>query len=160
VNQAIRTYRVSQIEELETLSDRFDVPDEFDLASHWMTELRRFEKELQRGFATVRLAAPALSRIERLGADAAEAIRAAPPDASGRRTATIPIEGAEHAAIEFLGFGSWIEVIRPTALRRRLHELGTQVVRLHREPSRGERGSRNAKSIARVRMVVHRRAIS
>ncbi|HXA35313.1 MAG TPA: YafY family protein [Steroidobacteraceae bacterium] len=132
VNQSIRTFRVGKIEELKTLSERFEVPADFDLASHWVTELRRFERELQRAWATVRVAPPAMSRIERLGADAAEAIQAAPADTSGRRTAIIPIEGIAHAAIELLGFGTWIEVIKPAALRRRVHELGAHVARLHR----------------------------
>jgi predicted DNA-binding transcriptional regulator YafY len=134
VNQSVRAFRISQIEELKASSERFEVPADFDLASHWMTELRRFEKELQRARATVRVAASAMSRIERLGADAAEAIRAAVPEASGRRTAIIPIEGVEHAAIELLGFGAWIEVIKPATLRRRLHELGAQVALLNRNP--------------------------
>ena len=133
VGDGLRTYRVGQIEEVETLSDRFDMPTDFDLVSHWVIELRRFEKELQRGHATVRVAPPAMSRIERLGADAADAIRAAPLDASGRRTAVIPIEGVDHAAIELLGFGAWVEVIKPALLRRRLGDLVAQVARMYRD---------------------------
>jgi predicted DNA-binding transcriptional regulator YafY len=129
--QAVRTYKVSQIVECTRLDQRFTAPESFNLADYWAETLVRFERSLQRGVATVRVSGAALSRIERLGADAAEAIRAAPADRHGWRTASIPIEGLEHAAIELLGFGPWIRVITPFALVRRVRTLARKVAAAH-----------------------------
>lgn len=125
--QKIRTYKVSQIVECTRLTESFVMPESFHLADHWAHELVRFEKSLQRGAATIRVSSGALSRIERLGADAAGLIRAAPADRHGWRTATIPIEGLEHAAIEMLGFGPWIRVLAPPTLARRVRTLARKV---------------------------------
>jgi predicted DNA-binding transcriptional regulator YafY len=125
--QTIRTYKVSQIVECTRLADGFTVPAAFHLARHWTDQLARFERSLQQGRATIRVAKAGLSRIERLGADAAESIRSAEPDRHGWRTATIPIESIDHAAIELLGFGPWLRVMEPRALAKRVRSLARQV---------------------------------
>lgn len=51
-----------------------------------------------------------MSRISRVGADAAETTLAAKPDPEGRRIATIWIESLQHAAGLLLGLDSDIEV--------------------------------------------------
>lgn len=144
VSESLRTYRISRIEEMTTLSDRFEVPGDFDLASHWVAELRRYEKGLRHVEATVRVAMPVMLRIERLGAEAADLIRAAPPDTDGWRTAAIPIEDIDYAAIELLGFGPWIEVIKPEMLRQRLHDLSSEVTALYAD-SRSHRTTAHPK---------------
>ena len=53
-----------------------------------------------------------MSRVSRLGADAAEAIRAAKPNAEGWRSATIWIESPQHAAGLLLGFDNAVEVLQ------------------------------------------------
>lgn len=126
------TYRVGQITEMRALEGRFDVPARFHLARHWFAELERFENELVRGRATIRVSPPAMSRIERLGADAAEAVRAGKPDRLGRRSALIPIEGIEHAAIELLGLGPHVEVLGPAELVKRVKALAAKVAKMYR----------------------------
>lgn len=130
-NQELRTYRVGQIEELTALDERFEVPAGFRLSEHWAAELSRFEQELVRGRATIRVSGPALSRIERLGAEAAAAVRASGHDAAGWRTAEIPIEGIEHAALELLGFGPHVVVVAPSALAKRVQALAAEVGSLY-----------------------------
>lgn len=126
------TYRVGQITQMRTLEGRFEVPPRFHLARHWFAELKRFEKELARGRATIRVSPAAMSRIERLGADAADAVRAGKPDRQGRRSALIPIEGIEHAAIELLGLGPHVEVLGPADLVKRVKALADEVFQLYR----------------------------
>lgn len=126
----IRTYRVAKVLELAVLDERFEHPPGFDLAAHWRGTLARFERELRRGQAILRVADGALDRIDRLGSEAADAIRAAAPE-GGRRVATIPIESVEHAAELLIGFGDAVEVIDPPALRRRLAALAGQVAALY-----------------------------
>jgi predicted DNA-binding transcriptional regulator YafY len=75
-----------------------------------------------------------MSRVGRLGADAAEAIRAAKPDARGCRTATIWIESVQHAAGLLLGFDSDVEILSPENLRRELAMRAPRVTALYAQP--------------------------
>ena len=140
-NQMLRTYKVSQILDLTLTDQFFKIPTTFDLARHWAHELRRFEKALRRSQATIRLSAAGLSRIDRLGTDATAAIRASPPDDSGYRTAEIPIEGIEHAALELLAFGPFVKVIAPRELALRVQQLAGQVSGLYRRQPRLRRAA-------------------
>ncbi len=130
-NGAVRTYRIDNVEALEVTADGFDRPRGFDLAAHWGRELKRFEAGLRRDKAEILVAASILPWLDRLGADIAEAVRAAAADDRGRRRVTVPIEGIEHAAGLFAGFGAQIEVLSPPALRRALAALAAQVVALY-----------------------------
>lgn len=144
-NQTLRTYRVAQIVALRVLQERFDVPTTFELGTHWALELKRFESELRRGHATVRVSSAALSRIERLGADAADAVRAGAPDATGWRTVDVPIESVDHAALELLGFGPHVQVLAPQDLVLRLRGLARAVHDLYkRQRARAGQSRRGA----------------
>jgi len=127
----IRTYRIAKVLDLQVLEERFDYPAGFDLAAHWRGTLERFARELRRETATLRVAPAALDRIDRLGSDAAEAIRSMTADDDGRRTATVAIESIEHASELLIGFGNAIEVLEPPALRQHLSELAGLVAALY-----------------------------
>lgn len=127
----IRTYKIAKVLELAALDETFAYPARFNLASHWRRELKRFEASLRQAQATLRVAPAGLSRLDHLGADIAEALRQARPDAQGWREATVPIEGIEHAAGVLLGFADTIEVRAPAALRRRLVDLASRVAALY-----------------------------
>jgi predicted DNA-binding transcriptional regulator YafY len=124
-------YRVENIHSIRILQGRKIRRRNFHLARVWQEEVSRFEASLRRAQATARVHDAALSRISRLGADAAEAIRAAKPDAEGWRTATIWIESLQHAAGLLLGFDSDIEVLSPEALRRELAMRARRVMALY-----------------------------
>ena len=128
---SIRTYNVAKVLTLAILDTPFTYPVGFDLVRHWRTELKRFEAGLLRGQATLRVAAAALSRIERLGAAAAEAVLASPVDADGWRRAVVPIEGVPHAASLLLSFGEDVEVLAPQELREELIRRATRVLTLY-----------------------------
>jgi predicted DNA-binding transcriptional regulator YafY len=128
----IRTYKIAKVLALETLDETFAYPVRFDLAKHWRRELRRFEAGLRKARATLRVAPAALSRLDQLGADVADAVRRARPDAQGRRRAAVPIESIDHAAGALLAFADAIEVLAPAALRQRLAELAGRVSALYR----------------------------
>jgi predicted DNA-binding transcriptional regulator YafY len=133
VSGGYRTYRIAKVLDLEMLDEGFERPAGFDLSAHWRQDLRRFEASLRRGEAVLRVSGAALSRLDRLGADIAEAIMAVPPDAKGWRQATVPIESIEQAAAMLLSFGAEIEVVSPPALRRQLAESARQVLALYAE---------------------------
>jgi len=124
-------YRVESIHAIRVLQERRVERRHFHLARVWQQEVSRFETSLRRAPATIRIHDAAMSRISRLGADAADAIRAARPDAEGSRTATIWIESLHHAAGLLLGFDSDIEVLSPEALRRELAVRAGRVAALY-----------------------------
>lgn len=132
------TYRISNIQSAELIDQAVERPSGFDLARTWREHVGRFEASLRRGSATLLVADAAMCRIGRLGADMAEAIRAAPLS-HGRRRATVPIEGIAHAAGLLLAFAEEIEVVEPEALRRELATRAAKIVSLYAGPS-GSRG--------------------
>jgi len=129
--ESIRTYKVAKVLDAGILADRFTYPAGFDLASHWTIELKRFEQSLRRGEATLRVSATALSCLDRLGADVAESVLAAPADPAGWRRAVVPIESVEHAAGLLLSFADEIEVVAPPALRATLVRRAGRILALY-----------------------------
>lgn len=128
----IRIYRVDKMRAARVLDEGFAWPRPFDLAAYWQAEVARFEAGLRCASATVRVSPRALSRIDDLGADVAEPVRAATPDRAARRTAVVPIESVDHAAPRLLAFADTIEVLEPASLRRRIAALATRVAALYR----------------------------
>ncbi len=127
----LRIYRVDQIRDVRVLDDGFPWPRGFDLARHWQAEVARFEASLRRAKATLRVSPAALSRLEELGSDIAEPVRAAIADAHGRRVATVPIESIGHIAPRLLAFADRIEVLKPAALRRAVATLAARVTAMY-----------------------------
>jgi predicted DNA-binding transcriptional regulator YafY len=113
-------YRLENIQSIRILPRRKVQRRSLPLAEVWQQEVARFEASLRRMRATVRINNSAMSRVNRLGANAAEAIRAAAPDRDGWRTVTIWIESVPHAAGLLLGFDSDVEVLSPEALRQEI----------------------------------------
>jgi predicted DNA-binding transcriptional regulator YafY len=124
-------YRLSSIRAARNLPERFSRPARFNLAKIWQDQVSRFETSLRRERATIRVSEQAMSRADRLGADAAEAIHAAAPDKQGSRCARIWIEGVNHAASLLLGFGTDIEVLAPAALRREIAQRAAKVCSMY-----------------------------
>jgi predicted DNA-binding transcriptional regulator YafY len=127
----VSIYRVGSVRSVRILLRKYVQPRNFDLAAVWQQEVSRFEASLRRMKATIRVAESAMSRTDRLGADAAEAINLARPDQAGWRLAAIWIESIDHAAGMLLGFGSDIEVLAPELLRFELSKRAAQVCALY-----------------------------
>jgi predicted DNA-binding transcriptional regulator YafY len=119
----VRTYRIARFLALEPLDEPFERPPDFDLAAAWHAWARHFEAASYRGEATVRLGPRARELLPYLSAPAvvrAVTAVAAPPDANGWLTATIPIESFEHALGDLLKLGAEVEVAAPPELRSRM----------------------------------------
>ncbi len=136
VGEQTRTYRVSQMLEATPGDERFARPKGFDLATAWSAAARAYERGVYRDRAVLRLSSAGLRRLEALGAPVARAAAesAEPADKTGWRRVTIPIESVEQAAAELIRLGTEIEVLEPTALRRRIADLAQEVARLYRAP--------------------------
>jgi predicted DNA-binding transcriptional regulator YafY len=124
----VRIFRVSNILEQVVAEERFERPAGFDLPGWWAAELERFEAGLRPGRATLRASPEGLKRLAGLGAYAAQAVKAAGPDADGWSRLELPTETVDQAALALLGIGPEIEVIAPGELRARLRSLAEQVL--------------------------------
>lgn len=123
-----RIFRVSMIRALRVLDDAFARPTDFDLPRWWEASLARFEAELRRDVATLRVSPLGRERLAKLGAFAARAVAAADaPEPDGWARVRLPIESPEHAALSLLAVGPELEVREPAALRTRLRELAERI---------------------------------
>lgn len=126
----LRTYRVGRIDHAELRDEGFARPDAFDLAAWWTASSAAFDRSLLVYPCRVRLSPWAQQRLPDLVPH--DAIRrmladAEPPDPDGWRAVDLLLEGEEVAADQLGGLGAGVEVLEPVALRRRLHEIGTQM---------------------------------
>jgi predicted DNA-binding transcriptional regulator YafY len=132
-----RTYRVSAIQGLRPLPERFTRPDGFDLAATWQAHVDRyetFEHADADDLAVVRLSPDAIAALpDVLGP---KAVRAAlgtltPADAEGWRRATIPMESVPHIAGVLLRLGAGAQVVGPARLVAHLTETVHAMAQLY-----------------------------
>jgi predicted DNA-binding transcriptional regulator YafY len=133
VDGTARTYRVANILDLDVCDDSFERPASFDLEAYWRTSLRRFESELFREHAIVRLTPIGMRRLIMLGPAYVDAARQSgtAPDADGWREVRLPIESVRHAEVELLRLGAEAEVVEPLELRERLAATARSLGRLY-----------------------------
>ena len=115
-----RTYRVSNIRQLEALETRFKRPPRFDLAGYWTASAIDFERRLLRERAVVRMSPAGLKTLRELSPAAAEAADAnhSPCKPEGWIKAEIPVEEFGYASRQLLRLGSDVEVLSPPELRK------------------------------------------
>jgi predicted DNA-binding transcriptional regulator YafY len=133
-----RTYKLSNMHDVQRLRQHFKRPREFDLAAYWADATQRFEEGVYRDFATLRASAAGLKRLTGFSPVVAQAVRqtATPPDADGWVRVTVPIESIDHAAREMLKLGAEAEVLEPAALRERLAQTARATLALYQRLSR------------------------
>jgi predicted DNA-binding transcriptional regulator YafY len=128
-----RTYRLANILSFEESPEKFTRPKKFDLAEHWAESISRFESELYRGSARLRVSARGLKWLRRGIAAVADSVdrTVGAPDAHGWYPVTIPIESVEHAASELIRLGAEAEVLEPEELRAALAQTARRVAELY-----------------------------
>jgi predicted DNA-binding transcriptional regulator YafY len=131
--RVVRTYRLSNMHDVQVLEQRFKRPRAFDLAAHWAEATKAFEEGVYRDFATLRASAAGLKRLQGFSPVVAQAVHrtANTPDAAGWVTVTVPIESVDHAAREMLKLGAEAEVIAPRDLRERLRGSAQAMLALY-----------------------------
>ena len=118
-----RTYRVSRILEMETLSERFERPDVFDLAEFWDTWSVQFEQRLYRHEVTLRLSPRGFELLPYFFNPAAARsaqLSAGPPDANCWVQVNLPVESIEYCHFELLRLGPEAEILAPPEVRERM----------------------------------------
>jgi predicted DNA-binding transcriptional regulator YafY len=128
-----RTFRMANVRDAQALPQRVRRPRKFELATYWDESIRRFERDLYKGQATLLATATGLKALSYLSSAVARAVgtvqRPAQPD--GRIRVRIPIESIEHATGQLLRLSPEVEVIAPAALRASIVQRVEQVARLY-----------------------------
>jgi len=125
----MRTYRVSRIDDLAML-DRFERPDDFDLAEYWDRSVAAYAGSLPRFAVKVKLRGDGLERLALVIGDgqARQALADAPgPDEDGWRTVSTSLKDLWHAEANLLQLGADAEVVEPRELRERVAAAAREV---------------------------------
>ena len=132
-NENVRTYRVSNILDLQSTGERFTRPRDFDLVRFWTASSHAYEIGLYRGNALLRISQRGMARLETLGATVHQAAQetAEPEKSGGWARVTIPIESIDQATLDMLKLGAEAEVLKPVALRRKVARAARDVARLN-----------------------------
>ena len=115
-----RTYRVSRIVDLEVLEERFDRPDDFDLAGYWERSVAAYEGSLPSFEAVIRVRRAGLWKLEQalgVGVARAAAAAAGDPGDTGWLTLNLSLEDMSHAVPQILTVGIDAQVVEPAELR-------------------------------------------
>ena len=128
-----RIHRVDAIQAMQVLPEPFTPPRNFALPAWWAEATSRFEQELYRATATLRVTERGLSRLTQMGSRIAEAAlaNARPCEREEWIETEVPIESVEHAARELLRLGDQGEVMAPADLRQRLAQALREAVALY-----------------------------
>jgi predicted DNA-binding transcriptional regulator YafY len=129
----VRTYRVSNVLETQSSRKHFKRPAKFELAHYWQESAKRFEAELYRLQAKIRVSPRAMKWL----LNARTKITVLPPETKRKKGKTdwqdvlMPIESIEHGARQLLAFGGEIEVLDPPELRARIIEDARAIIARH-----------------------------
>ncbi|MFL5754708.1 MAG: helix-turn-helix transcriptional regulator [Chloroflexota bacterium] len=134
----LRTYRASRIVEAEALSERFERPAAFDLASFWSTAESDFEESMGRVDVTLRIHPDAVGTLSYvIGATRVdEAVESAPRDDEGWLRLTVRLESVEWAHDDLLRLGPRAEVLDPPELRTALAATSAAMAARYRSAAR------------------------
>ena len=120
--EQVRTYRVGAVLDVVVRDERCERPEGFDLAAYWRDWTQRYERDVYRDEARVRMTVAALEFMPYVFPPAmSRAVRAAAgePDEDGWVHTTVPIESVKHGHVELLKLGAEVEVLGPAELRDR-----------------------------------------
>jgi predicted DNA-binding transcriptional regulator YafY len=118
-----------------TVEGTFVRPRRFELGVYWTESTERFERELYRGTALVRVTARGRTLLGN-GAAMKDAFAAAVPDPrDGWLRVELPIESITHATGQLLGLGDEVEVLAPAELRRRIRDTARAIAARHTRPA-------------------------
>lgn len=124
VDDSFRTYRVSRIQSLTVLDERFDRPASFQLAEYWQASLRQLEEKQFPVEAEVRLTKLGMKILSFVCAPYALSHAVIdPPDNDGWTRVRLPIARIPYGCSDLLRFGAELEVLGPPEVREAMATL-------------------------------------
>ncbi|MEQ1929432.1 MAG: YafY family protein [Parvularculaceae bacterium] len=141
VEGAPRTYRVSNILEIEILETPARRPRKFDLRRYWVKWALEFEERLLSERARVRLSPLGLKILRDESPAAASVVDHEPREsnAGGWITVEIPFENTREGVRRLLSLGAEMEILHPAQLRMAAAKAADDVARLYRGRKTGAR---------------------
>lgn len=130
---ALRTYRVSRIQEARLLETPATRPPDFDLAAYWQQASAQFLVGLPQYPAVVRAQADSIPRLYS-AAKFARIEQVHPPDSAGWCRVDIRFEVIEEATDYVLSLGAQIEVLEPAELRQRVIDTARAILIRYQTP--------------------------
>ncbi|MDX3075275.1 helix-turn-helix transcriptional regulator [Streptomyces sp. MI02-7b] len=118
----VRVYRVDRFSAADVLPEGFARDPGFDLPAFWQARAAEFARSVLRAEVVLRLTPEGARHLPYVADTAAarEALdAAAPPDADGRVTVTLPVESLDVVYHQLLALGPEAELLSPAPLRAR-----------------------------------------
>lgn len=128
-----RTYRVSRFVSVEPLSQKFERPVSFDVASFWAEAIAAYERELPRVEVSIRMSRdelPAVATV--IGQRQLDtAMATATGSSDGDLRLTLSYETLDEAMGPLLRLGGHVEVLEPRDLRERILDAARGVAAMY-----------------------------
>lgn len=131
VDEQIRTYRVSRVVATETTTERFERPDEFDLAAYWAESAAAFERDVPRVEVVIRVHPDGMDRLRAaVGGAVLRAAETLPDDdPEGWSRLRIRLDYPDEAAGVLLSAGPQVDVVSPPEVRAEVATTARAVAR-------------------------------
>jgi predicted DNA-binding transcriptional regulator YafY len=132
-----RTYRVGRVLELDVLDERFERPQDFNLAAYWTAATARLEADMHANVAQVRLSVAGVRMLSAVLSPYAQAKVEVEDavDEHGWRRARIPVGGTWAACLDLLRFGADAEVLAPVEVRDMMARMSADMAALYARPA-------------------------
>lgn len=127
VEEEVRTYRISRIQQADLLDEPCVRPFDFDLAGYWQRSSAEFIAALPRYVVSVRMTQRAQERVTHAGRFI-QFEQSSPVDEDGWMSARLTFEIKEEACGYLLGFGPDIEILEPRELREEVINLARNII--------------------------------
>lgn len=127
VDNDVRSYRVSRIEDAQVLEKPAVRPRGFDLAAFWEESSANFKKHLPKYSATLRVSPAALPRLP-YGGRFARVEKVHESDREGWTKVSMRFQFEEEACEYVLSFGTEVEIVEPEGLREKVVEMAKSVI--------------------------------
>jgi predicted DNA-binding transcriptional regulator YafY len=128
VDTNLRTYRVSRVEAVDVLDERFERPDDFDLAEHWHASTAAYERDLARTEITIRIAVDRLDAFAGIAGSRVMSSAIRLPDEPDHVRLRVAFDWADEAITAAIRLGAGAEVLEPEWLRGKIVESAHAIV--------------------------------
>jgi len=128
-SRTIGTYRLANIQSVESLRGSVRRPARFDLQAYWRASMERFETERFEFTATIRVSPRGQKLLANLRIPHEPRLESI--DERGWIETIVPIESCEHGARELMALGPEFEVRSPAALIESVRSLASVVLERH-----------------------------
>lgn len=128
----VRTYRVARVRGARIAADdRFERPEDFDLAAYWAESTAAFERDIERTEVTLRIDPHAIHMLADIAGEAtvraADRLTPLEDDPDGWQVLRLRMDWPSEVPSRLLALGEWAEVLEPAPVRERVRELAQQV---------------------------------